>query len=213
MAANPARGGMTEQGILSFPTLFVPKAYQNGTGGKEWSCTLLIPKSDQATMKAITQAMQVAFIEVMGKNQAAWNLAKAHPQFPIQDGDNPKYAKYEGFPGHWAVRFKRGEFRKDGTPNDPPNVVDETATAVLDKSKVYAGVKARVKYFAYAYDPKGKQGSGVGLTLDGVQRLGDSKPFSTRGHGFTAVAGAAPGEDMGGGFGDDSQDGSDGFFQ
>lgn len=190
MGANPARGGMTEAGILSFPSLFVPRAYQNGTA-KEWSCTLLIPKSDQTTMKAVTLAMQVAFVEVMGKNQAAWNAAKAHPQFPIQDGDSPKFAAYEGFAGHWALRFKRSEFRKDGTPNDAPNVVDETATAVLDKSKVYAGVKARVKYFAYAYDPKGKQGSGVGLTLDGVQRLGDSKPFSTRGHGFTAVAAQA----------------------
>ncbi len=205
MASNPARGGITGAGLLSFPNLFVARAYQNGTGGKEWSCTLLVPKSDTETMKSITLAIQVAFVEIMGKNQAAWNVAKAHPQFPIQDGDNPKYAQYEGFAGHWAVRFKRGETRKDGTPNDPPYVVDESATVVLNKQVMYAGVKARVKYFAYAYDPKGKQGSGVGLTLDGVQRLGDSKPFSTRGHGFEAVATtpqASLGEDL-----------SDGFFQ
>lgn len=207
MASNPARGGMTEQGILSFPTLFVPCAYQNGAGGKEWSCTLLIPKSDQATMKAVTQAIQIAFMEIYGKDQAKWNEVKAHAQFPIQDGDNAKYAAYEGFAGHWALRFKRGEFRKDGTPNDPPNIVDETATAVLNKAVIYAGVKARVKYFAYAYDNKGKQGSGVGLTLDGVQRLGDSKPFSTRGHGFTAVAAVPTSQ---GGFDDSNVDG--GFF-
>lgn len=208
MASNPARGGVTGRGLLSFPALWVARAYQNGTGGKEWSCTLLVPKSDLETMKAITLAIQVAFVEVMGKNQAAWNLAKAHGQFPIQDGDNPKFAQYEGFAGNWAVRFKRGETRKDGTPNEPPYVVDEAANVVMNKQVIYAGCAARVKYFAYAYDPKGKQGSGVGLTLDGVQKMGDSKPFSTRGHGFEAIAPAAAAQ--GSGFDDGNVEG--GFF-
>ena len=187
MASDPRRGGMTEIGILSFPTLWTPRAYQN-SGGKEWSCTLLIPKSDKATLESVRKSLMVAFAEVLGQDKARWLETIAHKDFPIQDGDQPKYAKYEGFAGHYAIRFKRGEFRKDGTPNDAPNVVDETATTVIDKTKIYAGVLARVKYFAYAYDNKGKQGSGVGLTLDGVQRTGDSKPFSTKGHGFEPVA-------------------------
>ncbi len=207
MASNPARGGMTDTGLLSFPNLWVAKAYQN-SGGKEWSCTLLIPKSDAKTMQALKTALQIAFVEILGKDMPRWKATESHPQYPIQDGDGAKYAQYEGFAGHWAVRFKRSEVRKDGTPNDPPNVVDETATTVLNKQAVYAGVKARVKYFAYAYDNKGKQGSGVGLTLDGVQRLGDSKPFSTRGHGFDAVT---PATSQGAGFGEDAA--SDGFFQ
>ncbi len=206
MASNPARGGMTGKGLLSFPNLWVPKAYQGSTA-KEWSCSLLIPKSDTETMKAVTIALQIAFVEVMGKNQEAWNWAKTHAQFPIQDGDNPKYAQYEGFAGHWAIRFKRGEVRKDGTPNEQPNVVDEQANPIINKQLIYAGCLARVKFFAYAYDPKGKQGSGVGLTLDGVQKMGDSKPFSTRGHGFDAVAPAAA---QGSGFDDSNAEG--GFF-
>jgi hypothetical protein len=87
---------------------------------------------------------------------------------PIQDGDLPKFAKWKGFAGNWAVNCSQTvegiENSKIG-PEATYQVFDTNKAILLqgtkllgDKSKIYSGCFGAAVLSVWPYDTKGKKG-------------------------------------------------------
>ena len=167
----------TPQARLSFPHLFT--AELNDLSGKmEYSTVALFPKgADLSEMKAAAQAAVVA---KWGSDPAKW---PSPLKSPFRDqGEGGRADKYSGYEaGATFVTFKS---------QNRPGVVDVNVKAVIDPSRVYAGVWAIIHTNCYAYDNKGNRG--VAFGLEHVQVIKDDEPLDGRTKvegAFKAIAG------------------------
>ena len=151
---------------LSFVHLFEPYS-SDPEKTKKYSCTILIPKSDKKTIKAIEDA-QLAALEA-GKGKLG---GKIPPNWSntLHDGDEDRdteqYPEYEG------------NMYMDVSANIgyPPVVVDRQVRPILDPSEVYSGCYARVSMVAFVYNTAGKKG--VSFCLRNVQKLEDGEALA-----------------------------------
>lgn len=150
---------------LSYVNLVTPRSPQEGAPPK-YSCVLLIPKSDKATIAKIRAAQQQALedgkAKFGGKVPAKWTDT-------LHDGDteadlerNPEYA------GMWYISTSANE-------QYPPNVVDRKLQKILDPSEIYSGMWARVSMVAFAFNTQGNKGVSFGLR--NVMKVRDDEPF------------------------------------
>lgn len=158
---------------LSYANLFTPRAAEAGQEAK-YSVSLLIPKSDKATVEKIKAAIEAA--KEAGK--ATWG-GKVPPglKTPLRDGDterdDPVYA------GHYFV---------NATSKNKPGVVDANLNAVLDASEVYSGCFGRASINFYPYNVNGNRGIAAGL--NNVQKIADGEALGGKSRAeddFTAV--------------------------
>ena len=155
---------------LSFCQLFEPKEPQGG-GDPKYSVTLLIPKSDKATMQKITAAMQEARDNFCAKNGAAALPAK--PSHTLHDGDGTRPGGEPFGPeckGCWVITV---------SSKQKPVVVDAAGNAILDPGDVYSGCYGRASINFFGYNRAGKKGLSAGLLA--IQKLHDGEPFGTVG--------------------------------
>lgn len=134
---------------LSYANIW--EARQSMEGDKmQYSCCLLIPKTDTATIQRLQKLMTKIESEAVttkwgGKKPASY----AHPL--LRDGDT-----------------------------DPPKIIDARCNPVMNREEVYSGCYANVKVSIYAYNnPKGGKGLSAGLvavqkTKDGARLGGDT---------------------------------------
>ena len=170
---------------LSYCNVFQPR--ENMNGKKEYSVTLLIPKSDTATLQKINDAIQAAAQKGM---DGAWGGAMP-PQLPtpIHDGDG---VKESGEPygdeckGHWVLSARSNE-------NHPPEVVDQNLNKILDQTAVYSGCYAHVYINFYPYGG-GNTGfkKGVGCGLGPIQKVADGEPLGGSAPSASSVFGKVP---------------------
>ena len=177
---------------LSYTQLFEPKAIDGGA--PKYSVTLLIPKSDTATVNAIKAAM----------NEAAENFRKKHgtaalpaqPITPLHDGDGLKPSSGEPYgpecKGCYVLAVSCGA-------SQPPLVVDSFGNDITNPTEVYSGCYGRAIINFYGYNNRKK---GIGAGLLGIQKLHDGEPLG----GARASA-----DEFMDGFADESDD--DGFMQ
>ena len=156
---------------LSFCQLFEPKAIEGGA--PKYSVTLLIPKSDTATLSKIKEAMAEAAEKFRQKNGAG--ALPANPLHPLHDGDGMKPSSGEPYgpecKGHYVMAVSCSE-------NQKPVVVDAAGNAILDPSEVYSGCYGRASINFYGYNNRKK---GIGAGLLAIQKLHDGEPFGTVG--------------------------------
>jgi hypothetical protein len=156
---------------LSFCHLFEPQVPLSG-GDPKYSVTLLIPKSDAATVGKIQAAMEEAADNFRKKNGSA--SLPARPVNPLHDGDG---LKDNGDPygpecrGHYVLSVSCRATQK-------PVVVDAAGNAILDPAEVYSGCYGRASINFYGYSNVKK---GIGAGLLAVQKLHDGEPFGTVG--------------------------------
>ncbi len=171
----------TPQARLAFPHLFT--AELNDLSGKmEFSTVALFPKgADLTEMKAAAQA---AVIAKWGADPDKWPKPLKSPfRDQGEGGRSEKYSGYEA--GATFVTFKS---------QNRPGVVDANVKAIIDPSKVYAGVWAIICTNCYAYDNKGNRG--VAFGLEHVQIVKDDEPLDGRTKvesAFKPIAGASTG--------------------
>lgn len=153
---------------LSYVNIFTPRKTE-GQEKEKYSVTLLIQKSDTATMGKIRAAMEAAKVAGVEKwgGKAPKNIAT-----PLYDGD-----------GFRPNGEEFGEECKDcfvitAGSEQKPGIVDKDLNAILDTSEVYSGCYGRVSINFFAYDKAGKKGIGCGL--NNVQKLADGEPLSGR---------------------------------
>jgi hypothetical protein len=134
---------------LSYLHVWEPASVQDG-GPKKYSASLIIPKSDKATIKAIQNAVAAA----TEQGKAKWG-GKIPPKIklPLRDGDeerpdDPVYA---------------GAYFVNASSNSAPGVLDPNKNEMIDKTQLYSGCYGKVDINFYPFDTQGNRGVACGL--------------------------------------------------
>lgn len=147
---------------LSYAHLLEPSASFEGQEPK-YSCVILIPKSDTATLDKIKAAQKEAL--EAGKSSKFNGSVPKNWKDTLRDGDeemeedkNPEYS------GHMFMNV---------SGKNKPGIVDEQLNPVMDADQVYSGVYARVSINAFAFNTSGNKGVSFGLNNVMVLGRGD----------------------------------------
>lgn len=146
---------------LSYANIWEPKSI-NGSDPK-YSVSLLIPKSDTATVKAIEAAIEEALQAGIGKFGGKIP-PRGSLKLPLRDGDTER--EDEAYAGHYFL---------NANSKNPPQVVDASVAPILDRAEVYSGCYGRVSITFYAFNTNGNKGVAVGL--GNIQKLRDGEPL------------------------------------
>lgn len=166
MANNPQTSTKVITGKVRFSYLHVFEAYASEEGQeKKYSVSLIIPKSDQATLQKIGEAVAAA------KEQARVKLGGKLPakfKLPLNDGDterpdDPAYANSYYLNANCKTR---------------PGVVDKDLNPVIDPDDLYSGCYGRASITFYPFDSNGNRGVACGL--NNLQKLKDGEPLGGR---------------------------------
>lgn len=148
---------------LSYANVWTPRAANEGSEPK-YSASIIIPKSDTATVDAIKKAIEVAIQEGVGKFGGKIP-PRATLKLPLRDGDAER-------PDDEA--YKNAYFL-NATSKLAPGIVDKHVQPILDHSEVYSGVYARVSLNFYAFNTSGNRGVACGL--GNIQKIRDGEPL------------------------------------
>ena len=151
---------------FSYLNVFVPRASKTG-GDPKYSVTLLIPKSDTATLSKIKAAMDAAAESFRAKNGVASLPAK--PQHTLYDGDQPRRNGDEFGPeckGCYVITVSSKADQK-------PGVYDAFRNDITDPAEIKSGDYGRAHINFYGYNTQGNKGISAGLL--GVQKLCDGE--------------------------------------
>lgn len=135
-------------------------------GPERYSVSVLIPKTDTETKKAIDQAIEAAIEEGMAKFGGK-KPNKAAIKLPLRDGDTER--DDEAYAGHWFI---------NANSRTAPQIVDKAVKPILDRDEVYSGCYARVSLNFYAFNSNGNKGIACGL--GNIQKIKDGEPLGGR---------------------------------
>ena len=97
------------KGRLSYPNLFTARAI-NDQGAPKYSATLLIPKSDTATVERVQAAIDAAVKDGVDRRIFKGAVDPSRSKYPpLRDGDSPKddgTPRGDEFAGHWFIAAK-----------------------------------------------------------------------------------------------------------
>jgi len=150
---------------LSYANIWKPKSI-NGDAEK-YSVSVIIPKTDTATIDKINVAIDTAIEE--GKSKFGNKVPnRASIKTPLRDGDidrpdDEAYANSYFFNANSQIA---------------PQVVDLQRDPILDRAEVYSGVYARVSCNFYAFNSNGNRGIACGL--GNIQKVKDGTPLGGR---------------------------------
>lgn len=153
---------------LSFCHIWEPQAPQNGQGDPKYSVTLLIPKTDTATLNSIYADMAVA--EQQGVTSKWGGVKPPIVKTPLYDGDGVRPS------GEPFGAECRGHMVMTASCKNQPPVVDQQVQPIINRSEVYSGCYARVNINFFAYAQNGNKGIGCGLNC--VQKWEDGEPLA-----------------------------------
>lgn len=149
----------------SYANVWEPKAINGGS--PKYSVSLIIPKSDTATIAKIKAAMDAAYLE--GQSKLKGNGKSIPPmsalKTPLRDGDterpdDPAYANSYFINANSATA---------------PGIVDANRQPIIDHSEVYSGVYGRASINFYAFNSNGNRGIACGL--NNLQKIRDGEPL------------------------------------
>lgn len=145
---------------LSYAHLHEPHAIEGNE--PKYSVSIIIPKSDKDTLKAIKDAVDEA--KELGKSK--WNgKIPANLKTPLRDGDEER-PDDEAYEDSYFV---------NANSKRKPEVVDLRGNKGLGEDEVYSGCYARVSINFFGYNAAGNRGVGCGL--GNVQKLEDGEPL------------------------------------
>ena len=142
-----------------------PKAINGGT--PKYSVSLIIPKSDTATVNKIKAAIRAAYeegeakLKGNGKTVPALSVLKT----PLRDGDLER-PDDEAYKNAYFINANSGT---------APGIVDADRQPILDRSEVYSGVYGRASINMYAFNSNGNKGIACGL--NNLQKIRDGEPL------------------------------------
>ena len=149
---------------LSYEHVWEPASINGGE--PKYSASLIIPKSDKKTVKAIEEAVEAAITEGIGKfggkkpNKAALKL-------PLRDGDTER--EDEAY---------KDAFFINANSKTAPQIVDRAVRPILDRNEVYSGCYVRASISLYAFNSNGNKGVACGL--NNLQKVKDGEPLGGR---------------------------------
>ena len=172
-------------GLVRFSYAHVFKPVSVGeTDEPKYSVSLIIPKSDTATIEKIKAA--VAAAKEQGKS-AKWNgKIPAGLKLPLRDGDEER-PDDEAYAGSYFVNCSSLQ---------KPGIIDAAKKPITDEEEFYSGCYGRASINFFAFNAKGNKGVAAGL--NNLQKIKDGDPLSGR-----QSAEADFDDDFGSGFDDD----------
>lgn len=190
MYNNDAQRCLTGEVRLSYVSLDKPRQPQGGVGDAKYSATLLIPKTDTATIADFRSAIQAA--AQIGAGTLWGGIIPPNLDSIIHDGDG---VRPSGIPfgdechGCWVITAS--------TKNKPQVVGQDNINVELAPQDIYSGMYARVTVRFYPFNTAGKRGVGCGLgnvmkTRDGELLSGGASAAADFAGVGNAVAPAAP---------------------
>lgn len=142
---------------LSYAHIHEPKAISDGQEAK-YSVSLIIPKSEIDTLKAIKAAVEAA----KEQDKAKWGgKIPSNLKTPLRDGDDerPDDETYAD-----SYFLNANSTRK-------PEIVDLKGNKDLGPDEVYSGCYARVSLNFFGFNTSGNKGIGCGL--GNIQKIED----------------------------------------
>lgn len=147
---------------FSYANVWEPRAME-GSDRAKYSVSILIPKTDSATLSRVKEAIDTALKEGIaklgGKIPPTWKN-------PLRDGDierpdNPEYAE------HMFV---------NANSDNRPGIVDVNLNPIIEKEDFYSGCYGRASINFYAFNTNGNKGVACGL--NNLQKLADGERLS-----------------------------------
>ncbi|MBU2249360.1 MAG: DUF2815 family protein [Gammaproteobacteria bacterium] len=142
---------------FSYLNAFEPK--ENPSGKLKYSVSILIPKSDEAGIKAIHAAINHAVQKGIDDNK----FTKAQVpglRLPLRDGDEEHEA------GNRGPEYQ-GHFFMNASSDSKPGVVkaqkDSAPVPIFDPDEFFSGCYGRADVNFFPYNQAGNRGVGVGL--------------------------------------------------
>lgn len=120
---------------LSYFHGWEPTSINNGP--ERYSVSVLIPKDDKETLKAIEVAIDAAIEEGVAKFGGK-KPNKAAIKLPLRYGDTER--EDEAYKDHFFI---------NANSNTQPQIVDKNVKPILDQNEVYSGCYARVSLIRY----------------------------------------------------------------
>lgn len=168
----------------SYANVWDAKSINGGT--PKFSVSLIIPKSDSATVNKIKAAIQAAYTE--GESKLKGNGKSVPPlsaiKIPLRDGDeerpdDPAYA---------------GSYFINANSASAPGIVDAARQPIIDRSEVYSGVYGRASINFYVFNSNGNRGIACGL--NNLQKIADGEPLGGKSRAEDDFADTAAEEDF-----------------
>lgn len=165
---NPTKVITGKDTRWSYCNVWDAKSINGGT--PKFSVSLIIPKSDEATVRKIKAAIDAVYHD--GESKLRGN-GKAVPPLvaiknPLRDGDTER-------PDDLA--YKNAYFVNANSAT-APGVVDADCNPILTRSEVYSGVYGRASISFYAFNSNGNRGIACGL--NNLQKIRDGEPLGGR---------------------------------
>lgn len=149
----------------SYANVWEAKSINGGT--PKFSVSLIIPKSDTATIAKIRAAIEAAYkegeakLKGNGRSVPALSVLKT----PLRDGDTER-PDDEVYANAYFVNANSAT---------APGIVDADRQPILDRSEVYSGVYGRASINFYAFNSNGNKGIACGL--NNLQKIRDGEPL------------------------------------
>ena len=149
----------------SYCNVWQPKSINGGT--PKYSVSLIIPKSDTATINKIKASIEAAYkegeakLKGNGRSVPALSVLKT----PLRDGDAER-PDDEAYANAYFVNANSAT---------APGIVDADRQPILDTSEVYSGVYGRASINFYAFNSNGNKGIACGL--NNLQKIRDGGPL------------------------------------
>lgn len=165
---NPTKVITGKDTRWSYCNVWDAKSINGGT--PKFSVSLIIPKSDEATVRKIKAAIDAAYHD--GESKLRGNGKVVPPlvaiKNPLRDGDtersdDPAYAN---------------SYFVNANSATAPGVVDADCNPILTRSEVYSGVYGRASISFYAFNSNGNRGIACGL--NNLQKIRDGEPLGGR---------------------------------
>lgn len=163
----------------SYVNIFQPRTPENG-GEPKYSVTLLIPKTDAATINGIYAEIEKAKQE--GAQRVFNGAVPPMCKTPIYDGDGYRPS------GEAFGEECRGCMVMTASAKLQPSVVGLDMQPIINPGDVYSGCYIRANINFFAYNSNGNKGIGCGLNA--VQKIEDGEPLTSRVSAEEAFGGA-----------------------
>lgn len=166
--SNPTKVITGKDTRWSYCNVWDAKSINGGT--PKFSVSLIIPKSDEATVRKIKAAIDAAYHD--GESKLRGNGKVVPPlvaiKNPLRDGDterpdDPAYAN---------------SYFVNANSATAPGVVDADCNPILTRSEVYSGVYGRASISFYAFNSNGNRGIACGL--NNLQKIRDGESLGGR---------------------------------
>lgn len=148
----------------SYLHIWEPSAVQEGQE-KKYSASLIIPKSDKATIAKIEAAIKAAAEQ--GKAKFGGKIPP-NLKIPLRDGDAER-PEDEAYENSWFI---------NANAKTKPGIVDSQAQPIMNQDEVYSGCYVRASITFYAFNTSGNKGIACGLNH--IMKVKDGEPLGGR---------------------------------